>query len=452
MNGVLGTGQLDNAAAGPSAGLYNGIGRNINIKIVADKGSTPPGYGFSPILVRKALIDSGKVKTLHDVKGMTWAEPAEASVSFCTSNAAWQKGGLTHKDFNEVFMGFPDHIVAYQNGSIDAGNTTEPAATRAVELGAAVRFWTNDQFYPNQQIATVLYSTQFADKKEIATRWMIGYLKAVRLYNDALKDGHYAGPAAAEVIAILSKRTAVKSPDIYKALTPNGCDPNGKLNMVSLKARLANVQRRRLRQGERGRRTGPRHLERRGRTQDPRTLQEENGLAHRDFGVRHPRDDVVEFARPVFGLVEGLRPHVNRSDDAVARVEAQIFLDLGIVDHLAGFPAGEDASALRGDQQVLHGGRRRGKIFLSDLFVRVGPRADDDQRRRAQRFLRLTCDERVASAGVNARSRALGPKLSQPLACRSRDNGKAPRFGHTVVRGQGGELDQLAQGPRGDLA
>src|SRR5580704_14657402 len=73
MNGVLGTGQLDCAAAGPSAGLYNGIGRNINIKIVADKGSTPPGYGFSPILVRKALIDSGKVKTLRDVKGMTWA-------------------------------------------------------------------------------------------------------------------------------------------------------------------------------------------------------------------------------------------------------------------------------------------------------------------------------------------------------------------------------------------
>lgn len=238
MNGVLGTGQLECAAAGPSAGLYNGITRGINIKIVADKASTPPGYGFSPILVRKALIDSGKVKTLHDVKGMTWAEPAEASVSFCTSNAAWQKAGLTHKDLNEVFMGFPDHIVAYQNGSIDAGNTTEPAATRAVELGAAVRFWTNEQFYPNQQIATVLYSTQFANKKEVAVRWMVGYLKAVRLYNDALKDGHYAGPAAAEVISILSKRTAVKNPEIYKAITPNGCNPNGGLNMASLKRDL----------------------------------------------------------------------------------------------------------------------------------------------------------------------------------------------------------------------
>lgn len=238
MNGVLGTGQLECAAAGPSAGLYNGITRGISIKIVADKASTPPGYGFSPILVRKTLIDSGKVKTLHDVKGMTWAEPAEASVSFCTSNAAWQKAGLTHKDLNEVFMGFPDHIVAYQNGSIDAGNTAEPAATRAVELGVAVRFWTNEQFYPNQQIATVLYSTQFANKKEVAARWMVGYLKAVRLYNDALKDGHYAGPAAAEVISILSKRTAVKNPEIYKVITPNGCNPNGGLNMASLKRDL----------------------------------------------------------------------------------------------------------------------------------------------------------------------------------------------------------------------
>jgi len=238
MNGVLGTGQLDCAAAGPSAGLYNGVARGIEIKIVADKASTPPGYGFSPILVRKALIDSGRVKTLRDIKGMNWAEPAQASVSFCTSNAAWQKAGLTHKDVNEVFMGFPDHVLAYQNGSIDAGNTTEPAATRAVQLGVAVRYWTNDQFYPNQQIATVLYSKQFADKKEVATRWMVGYLKAVRFYNDALKNGHYAGPAAPELIAILTKRTSVKNPEIYRALTPNGCDPNGKLNIASLKRDL----------------------------------------------------------------------------------------------------------------------------------------------------------------------------------------------------------------------
>lgn len=238
MNGVLGTGQIECAAAGPSAGLYNGLMRGIEIKIVADKASTPPGYGFSPILVRKSLIDSGRVKTLHDVKGMTWAEPAEASVSFCTSNAAWQKAGLTHKDVDEVFLGFPDHVVGYQNGSLDAGNTVEPAATRAVQLGVAVRFWTNDQFYPNQQIATVLYSGAFAKKAELAQRFMIGYLRAVRLYNDALRGGHYAGPASAEVIAILMKRTAVKNADVYRQLTPNGCDPNGRLNLASLKRDL----------------------------------------------------------------------------------------------------------------------------------------------------------------------------------------------------------------------
>jgi NitT/TauT family transport system substrate-binding protein len=169
---------------------------------------------------------------------MKWAEPAPESVSFCTSYAAWKKAGLTFHDVDEVFMGFPDHVVAYQNGAIDASNTSEPAATRAVEIGAAVRFWTNDQFYPNQQIATVLYSKPFAGKKEVATRFMVGYLRAVRLYNDALKDGHYAGPAADEVIGILARRTAVKDPAIYKKLTPNGCNPNGRLNVASLKRDL----------------------------------------------------------------------------------------------------------------------------------------------------------------------------------------------------------------------
>ncbi|MDO9218169.1 MAG: ABC transporter substrate-binding protein, partial [Lacisediminimonas sp.] len=50
MIAPLGTGQLDVAAGAISAGLFNAAARGINIKIVADKGSSPPGYDYVPIL------------------------------------------------------------------------------------------------------------------------------------------------------------------------------------------------------------------------------------------------------------------------------------------------------------------------------------------------------------------------------------------------------------------
>ena len=39
---------------------------------------------------------------------------------------------------------------------------------------------------------------------------MRAYIKAVREYNDALKDGRIAGPNAEEVIAILTEHTFIK--------------------------------------------------------------------------------------------------------------------------------------------------------------------------------------------------------------------------------------------------
>ncbi|WP_281032743.1 hypothetical protein [Phyllobacterium bourgognense] len=40
------------------------MARGIGIKVVADKGSTPPGYGYQPLLVRKDPVESGKYKSL----------------------------------------------------------------------------------------------------------------------------------------------------------------------------------------------------------------------------------------------------------------------------------------------------------------------------------------------------------------------------------------------------
>ena len=240
MVAPLGTGQLDVAAGAPSAGLYNAVERGIDLRLVADKGSAPKGYGYLPLMVRKALIDSGKVKSARDLRGMKIAEVAPATASFCTLNEALKKGGLTYRDVDETFLGFPDHLTAFTGGAIDGGITAEPIATRCVETGVAVKFMPDDEFYPNQQIACVLYGGPFIKNKGTAgQRFMLAYIKAARDYNDALRGGKMAGPAANDVIAILTKYTAIKDPAVYRAITPNGNDPNGRLNVESLRKDLA---------------------------------------------------------------------------------------------------------------------------------------------------------------------------------------------------------------------
>ena len=77
MTAPLATGQIDVSVGSPSAGLFNSIAGGMDFKIVADKGQVRPGYNFTPLIVRKDLVDSGKVKTLKDLKGLKIANGAK---------------------------------------------------------------------------------------------------------------------------------------------------------------------------------------------------------------------------------------------------------------------------------------------------------------------------------------------------------------------------------------
>lgn len=235
MVAPLGAGQLDVGGGAPSAGLYNAVARGINIKIVADKGSSPPGYGYNPLLVRKDLVDSGKFKSFKDLKGLKVAGVAKGTSPDSILNEALKKGGLKFGDVEMVYMGFPQHVLALQNNAVDAAVTTEPSATRAIQSGAAVRY-PNDEIYPDQQIAVALYSGTFIKQNpDAAKKFMRAYIRAVRDYNDALKDGRLAGRNADEIIAILTEYTSVKDANVYRTIVANGCNPNGKVNETTLK-------------------------------------------------------------------------------------------------------------------------------------------------------------------------------------------------------------------------
>ncbi len=231
----LGSGQLDVGGGTVAAGLYNAIGRGIGLKIVADKGSIADKYEYSTLLVRKDLVASGRYRGLSDLKGMKIATAAQGAGSESSMNEALKKGGLSYADVEVVYLGFPEHLIAYRNKAIDASITAEPAATRTLREGLAVR-GSKDVIYPGQQTAVVLYSADFiSHRRAVAEKFMYAYIRALRDYNDALVDGKMAGPNADEIISILTEYTAIKDPAIYRAMTPFAANPDGAVNLSSLK-------------------------------------------------------------------------------------------------------------------------------------------------------------------------------------------------------------------------
>jgi NitT/TauT family transport system substrate-binding protein len=240
MVAPLGAGQIEAGAGSAAAGLYNAVARGIRIKIVADKASSPPGYGATKILVRKDHVASGRYREPNDLKGMRFAMNAPGVSNTSTLNSLLKSIGLKYADVETVDMPLPDHVAALRNKSVDGAASVEPAAAIAVGNGDAVVVRSDDEILPGHQIAVLLYSEDFALRRaDAARRFMRAYLRAVRFYNGALRNGRLDGPNADEVIAILSQSTPIKRREIYKAVTPTGINPDGKVNAASLAYDLA---------------------------------------------------------------------------------------------------------------------------------------------------------------------------------------------------------------------
>ncbi len=233
MVAPLGTGQLDVGGGSPGVALHNALARGVDIKIVADKGSTPKGQGFEAVIVRKDLWDAG-VRTPADFKGR------RASVSSLGGNTAetalanaLRPAGIKPRQLDLIALAHPDAVAALAGKSVDLAVTIEPYVTKIVEDGVGVIYKRTDEVTPGHQIAVILYSGVFVkNNPDAATRFMMAYLKGVRDYNDAFIKNDVKKKA--EVISILTKATAVKDAALYQKMPVPGLNPNGEVNKPSM--------------------------------------------------------------------------------------------------------------------------------------------------------------------------------------------------------------------------
>jgi NitT/TauT family transport system substrate-binding protein len=231
------SGDLEVGAGGTSAGLYNAVARGIDVRMVADKNSTPTGRSSQKLLIRKDLIDSGRYKTLADIKGMKLATSAPGSAAMGTLKRILDRAGLKWGDVQEAYMSFSQQAIALQNKAVDLALPAEPQATDAIRNGA-VKILGDDEVYPNHQISAVIYSGQFAKKQELATRFLRAYLRGVRDFNDSLKDGVFNGPKGDAVVSILTEYSLIKDPAVHRSFVQSAINPDGRLDLQSMKEDL----------------------------------------------------------------------------------------------------------------------------------------------------------------------------------------------------------------------
>lgn len=238
MIAPLGSGELDAGAGAASAGLYNAVDRGLKLKIIADKGTNLKDYSYKSLTVRKDLVDSGQFKSLADLKGKKVAVVAKGAADESVIHTALASAGLKDDDIELVYLPFPQHIAAYANKAIDAAISAEPGTTAMIRNGVAVRFTGLDSFYPVQQTAMLLANGRFAQDKETVTKFIRAYLRGVRDYTATLKDGKIAGPGAKEMIADMAAMTGIKDPTLIAEAVPVFINPNGAVDMASLKQDL----------------------------------------------------------------------------------------------------------------------------------------------------------------------------------------------------------------------
>jgi len=228
----MSAGQLDVGRGTISAGLFNAFGRGLPIRIVASQSRIIPGTNHFALVIRSDL--AGQIQSYADLRGRVLAYPGESSGNEVALDRALQKGNLSLADVQTVTLGFPDILSGLGNRALDGGLLVEPLITFGQQRGVLERWKDASDFTLGQEVAVLMYAPRFMEMRpDTARRFMLAYLQGVREYYEAFFGNKQQQD---EVIAVLTQYTSIKDPSVFKQMAPHGVDPNGRVNVESLRA------------------------------------------------------------------------------------------------------------------------------------------------------------------------------------------------------------------------
>jgi NitT/TauT family transport system substrate-binding protein len=218
-----------------SPGLFNAIGRGIDIKLVATKGAGAPSpdspfEGTNALVVAASARDA--IRDYPDLRGKSVALPDRGSTLELTLTKALDRGGLTIDDVDLKLVSFPDTLLALANGSVDAAMELEPYIAQGKARGILEVWKRGAELVPGQQATAVVYGPTMAQMAgNPGGRLMVAYTRGLRDYNDAI------GPkrqGREELIQTLIRNTALRDRAIYDQIGWGYFNPDCALNADSV--------------------------------------------------------------------------------------------------------------------------------------------------------------------------------------------------------------------------
>jgi NitT/TauT family transport system substrate-binding protein len=229
---VLASGELQVGSTAPDPGIFNAIARGVDMKIVASMSTQRPGEQTGALIVRQDWIDSGKYKTIADLKGATIGLPGLGTTAEMYVERMLAKGNLTAADVKYQQVGMPDGVALMKNKGVDAVFEVQPfiAAIQSQNAGKPVAFV--GDVVPGFNTDVLLYGPSFIQKQpEVAQRFMIAFLRGQRDYYRAFVENKGGQDS---VIQDFARYSRIKDPNTWKLLATFGIDPNGSIDVSTL--------------------------------------------------------------------------------------------------------------------------------------------------------------------------------------------------------------------------
>lgn len=232
MTVLLSKGELDVGAGTITSGLLNAIANGNKIKLVAEKGHKEEGVDNFAVLVRADHIESGRFKTLKDLKGFKMGMTALGGNSIeQLQEQMLAKAGLLPTDVEMVKLSYSEMNVALKSKRIDATLQIEPFSTMALLDGIVKKVGDTSELKGYLLTAAVFYSPKFMETRPLdAKKFMIAYLKGARDYNLAFREGKNK----AAVVADLKKYIKVEKAEVWNQMKPANISNDGLFNTNTL--------------------------------------------------------------------------------------------------------------------------------------------------------------------------------------------------------------------------
>lgn len=227
----LSTNQVQVVGGGVSAALYNAFARNWPVRIVMARTRDLPGYSSDTLVIRSDLKD--QIKSVRDLKGRVIAINTPAASLHYMLGKLLESEGMSIDDVQTINMAWPNMAPGMETKALDGGTVVEPFAAQFSQKGFSFPFRRAADFMkPPLEVSVILFSKTWIDKQpDQAKAFTLAYMKGVRDYYDAMKDG----PKRAEVVEICTKYTPLKDKALYDKIQWSYMDPNAEISFDGLR-------------------------------------------------------------------------------------------------------------------------------------------------------------------------------------------------------------------------